>query len=413
MNGGIPRVALEKRSTQGIKDIFRFWNCLSGICIFCSFGIFYVLGAGLRNQIVIPAAAIRPLGIDKVSSYYGPGSWASWLLTTAACCIDRIFRKPDIEQPKGSIHKFFSGIDLNIIGVFSYPMIAGIDLLLMSNHDFDNSPVQYGRPIASVAVLHLGIGVGILLTVICVRRWVQYEIGLAAVIFSAFATWTLCTMLNVSVRQLLGVPLKDILLPFFVLPRTGQLSEREVAYFRLLQLSGLYPTAFDGAYISMLIFAIREVTDLGWVLYPILGLSGLLLLLSSSRQSDRTPFITQGVTTAVHTVLISSATISLILICLFSMHIWLSASPPPTTTSMLDLDQLSSLCLGGVLIYVGSGIRLLDDGSWVWQQLWGIIHQILACLAGLYHRLHSIYRRQATQAEDGIPLPSISPASQG
>ncbi|PVH79879.1 hypothetical protein DL98DRAFT_588878 [Cadophora sp. DSE1049] len=273
MDGDFPRLGPDRKVLRFMEYMVNGWGFFRCICMLYAFGIFYVLGVGLRSQIRPSAISIQIYGIDKLSGYYGPGSWASWLLTIAACCIDRLFRKP-ADQAKGSLRRFFSGIDFNIIGIYSYPIIAGFDLLLSSSHDVEIHANRIGCLAASLAVVKMGTGLGILLACICIRRWHQYRTEAAAAIFSAVATCTLFTISSVFDCILIGLQPSDFVLTFLLLPDTGHRSQRGSDLARLFKDSGLLHThAYDG-YIPALtsLFGNKDVTTLGrLVVYPMLG----------------------------------------------------------------------------------------------------------------------------------------------
>jgi hypothetical protein len=69
-------------------------------------------------------------GVDQVSGFYGPGSWAAWLLTMASCYADRLL-VPD--KPQGSNHSHVLSLDLNLFG-----------RVCLSSYSIDRSFIQYG-----------------------------------------------------------------------------------------------------------------------------------------------------------------------------------------------------------------------------------------------------------------------------
>ncbi len=60
------------------------WLAFRLICLIYTLGISYALVSGLVHRAHPTAEEITLCRVDNVSSYYGPGSWAAWLLTTQA-----------------------------------------------------------------------------------------------------------------------------------------------------------------------------------------------------------------------------------------------------------------------------------------------------------------------------------------
>lgn len=75
-----------------------------------------------RTYIVDPAK----LGLDKVSSLYGPGFWAAWLFTVVACCVEQLWAKKDGRQR----WFYFRGININFIIAYGYPITATVDFFM-------------------------------------------------------------------------------------------------------------------------------------------------------------------------------------------------------------------------------------------------------------------------------------------
>ncbi|KAK0117535.1 hypothetical protein ONS95_015060 [Cadophora gregata] len=383
------------------------WDIVEITLVIYSISILYAIGKGLRYRAAISTIDIGMYGIDKVSSYYGPGSWASWLFTTAACCLDRLFRKPEPYQAGKLSHRYFTGIDLNIIGVYSYPMVAGFDLLTRSKHYFQYPMMQVSCLAAPSTVLHVGTGLGILLTSICFRRWYLYGTELAAVFIGALATCTFILMYSVFDCWLLGCSPTDLALGFFLLPRLAHRTHRRNELIRLFQHSkhAQIVSYFGCLLAPTSIFDNSCVTDLGVVLYPVVGLAGLVRLFSKSRLSWRTPLLTLGVTIALYGADLCLFMLFMYLAYMFPVYFWLYPSPPLTSTSVLDLDQLSVLCLGGALVFISSGVRLIDNDSWVLEKLWALSRHVSLRLARLNRNLCGITRRQEIRVEADIPLP--------
>lgn len=112
-------------------------------------------------------------GVDLVSSFYGPGSWAAWLLLALSTFLDKIF---EVERENETGKSHILGVDLNLAGAFAYPIIAAIDILAHS-HRYFNDDVVSERDVASVdaalVVLREGMSLGILLFLTCVVRIIR------------------------------------------------------------------------------------------------------------------------------------------------------------------------------------------------------------------------------------------------
>ena len=84
-----------------------------------------------NNTTIAPCAT--KFGVDNVSGYYGPGAWGGWILLVLSCYINNIFSSiKDEASPSRNGHIW--GIDLDLVGVFIYPMIAAGHMLLCIIH---------------------------------------------------------------------------------------------------------------------------------------------------------------------------------------------------------------------------------------------------------------------------------------
>jgi hypothetical protein len=66
-------------------------------------------------------------GINEVSGFYGPGSWAAWMLTFASCFLARIFVD---EKQTGEKWAHLLTLDINLVSAYAYPLVAAVDVLL-------------------------------------------------------------------------------------------------------------------------------------------------------------------------------------------------------------------------------------------------------------------------------------------
>ena len=383
--------------------IITHWGILDKILVLWSLSILYTLGVGVRFQAALPTENIETYGIDKVSGYYGVGSWASWLLTTVAYCIDRLLRKPVPNQAEALLDRYVSGIDLNIIGICCYPMIAGFELLRRSSQVSDNLEQQIACIAASYTVLYTGTGVGLLLTAVCLQRWYWYATDRGAVLFAAISTCSLFIMMAVFICVFLGFPPTDLALQVFLLPTVGHRSQEQIELERLLYKSNLVDRTCTTSFSNYLTSDVGS--NLGLVVYPILGLSCIVLPIFNYRPSWSTKL---GVELMVIVFEMTSSTICVFLACTLPLGFWVFASPPVTLTSVLDLDQLTVLCLGGALVMASTGIHLIRDAYQALQRIRLRPQHVLALLAGLNHRLRGPAMGTSTHVKAGTPLPAIN-----
>jgi hypothetical protein len=112
----------------------------------------------------------RRFGIDNVSGFYGPGTWAAWLFTVSSCCIDRGFGK---EKRLDAKQAHLMGLDLNLVAAYGYPFIASINLLSnMGTYlagDFTDDLM--GRLAAQLVIVRTGAAIGASLAAICTYSW--------------------------------------------------------------------------------------------------------------------------------------------------------------------------------------------------------------------------------------------------
>lgn len=73
------------------------------------------------------AWGLTTYGVERVSGFYGPGSWGAWLLTVVACFLDRAFAEEKRKEDKRS---HMLGLDINLVAAYAYPLIAAVDLLI-------------------------------------------------------------------------------------------------------------------------------------------------------------------------------------------------------------------------------------------------------------------------------------------
>ena len=327
-----------------------------------TFGIFYVLCSGLINT-KLPSEDVAALyGINKVSGFYGPGSWAAWLLTTVTCCIDRLFRSPrEADRPPHSVFNFSSGIDLNLIAVYSYPLIAGVDLIRRSRRDLscNTASIEIGCIAASLTVLRMGSGLGTLLAGLCLRRREVHRTLLPPVVFTITASFTLFLMSVIFDSILIGFRAQDFALNLFGLPGPQfRLNASDTSLGALLKeselideeprlpLLTLYLTGGDMAVVPRTLLSME------------LFLTTTYALLKYERSLRLIPAIL-GMVFLVHIGLTSCLTMSTFWATFFCAHFWFVTDVPITTAGMSDLDQLSVLCLSGVLILANTLVEVV------------------------------------------------------
>ncbi|PVH79885.1 hypothetical protein DL98DRAFT_515787 [Cadophora sp. DSE1049] len=318
-------------------------------------GILYILCSGLINFKIPSGDAITIYGIDKVSGFYGPGSWAAWLLTTMACCIDRLFHQPrQVNRPRKSILSLKSGIDLNLIAVYSYPIIAGVDLLRRSRHDFSDeaSSSDIGCIAASLTVLRMGAGLGTLLAGLYARRREIHQTPLLPVLLSITASLTLFIMSVTFDFILIDFRAQDFALNLFGLPgHEFQLEPSGTGLGALLKKSKLID---EEARLPLLAL---YFTGGDMAIVPRTMLSIILLFIAANSLMMYEPSwrLVPRILGTVFVVYLGVAvllTMSTFFGVFFCIHFWFVTDIPITMARLGDLDQLSVLCLSGVLILV-------------------------------------------------------------
>ncbi|KAH6707895.1 hypothetical protein BKA61DRAFT_739149 [Leptodontidium sp. MPI-SDFR-AT-0119] len=380
------------RKIEEFKEyIFNDWGLLKFVFILYTLGIFYVLGSGLRGSKIPPSESITLYGIDRVSGYYGPGSWAAWLLTAAACCIDRLFRKPKaVDRIESSARRSFAGMDVNIIG---------------------ESAIEMGCLSASLVVLKIGTELGVLLASICLRRWGEHGVDKAPAIFSSLSACVLLLMDVAFDCILIDLTPRDAALNIFLVPRAVTQPPPTSALATLMAKSQLLET---DSYIPLLssLATGGDMNGVGMmVVYPSLFFCLIFFLLYSKRRMNwRVPLYAFATIFTVHVAFFVTFTFIFFLSYVFPVYFWSFTSPPTTLASIMDLDQLSFLFLGGALIVVNSGVQLVLKNSRFFRGVWNACGSVYDSFAR-YLRLNTrAARRQETMLADslvvdqGIPL---------
>ncbi|KAK0117529.1 hypothetical protein ONS95_011869 [Cadophora gregata] len=328
-----------------------------------TFGIFYILCSGLINFHAPSEELIAEYGIDKVSGFYGPGSWAAWLLTTMACCIDQLFnRRPRVDLPQGRLLNSKSGMNINLIAVYSYPLIAGVDLLWRSSqHDFSKeaSSIEIGCIAASLTVLRMGAGLGTLLSIFCIRRQVIHPTSLVSVILTIAASSTLFIMSLTFDIILIGFRAKDFALNLFGLPGPNfQLETPNSGLAALLQTSNLVGEQARLPRLALyfiggdMAIAPRIILSFLSIFTPV----SLLFTYGASWGLVPRTLVTVFI---VYLGMALLFTLSTFFVTFFGWYFWTGTDIPITIARLGDLDQLSVLCLSGVLIVVSTLMKLV------------------------------------------------------
>ncbi|KAH7381058.1 hypothetical protein BKA64DRAFT_685574 [Cadophora sp. MPI-SDFR-AT-0126] len=345
-----------------------------------TFGIFYILCSGLINFQKPSDDSVTLYGIDGVSGFYGPGSWAAWLLTTLACCIERLFhRRQAINRPQKSTLSFKSGIDLNLVAVYSYPIIAGVDLLRRCRRYDFSSPAassEIGCIAASLTVLRMGTGLGTLLSGLSIRKRVIHQTSLLPAVFTIGASSVLFVMSVTFEFILIGTRFQDFALNLFGLPgRKIQSNPPDAGLGVLLENSALVDEVVRLPLLA-LYFGGGDFAIVPRMILPIClfysFVAGLLMYGPSGRLFPQI----LGIVLVGYLGIIVLLMMATFLAVFFSVHFWQVTDVPITTASIGDLDQLSVLCLSGVLIVVNSLIEMLPGygklKKWAlfWRRFW-------------------------------------------
>lgn len=306
------------------------------------------------------AELYQRFGIDQVSGFYGPGSWAAWLFTVASSAIDRGFGREASLDAK-SAH--LMGLDLNLVVAYGYPLVAAIDLIshMDINLSEDIISPMMGTLAARVLIVRTGTALGACLTTICVYSWLRERSLARTAVFSI-----ICTTLLFMTAKLFELAYENfsssaILQTIFWLPGT-QKTRSQVLDLRLDKIARS-PFKFYGqnallgfAYnLDKLDRALRRVDAMFFTLY-VLPATLLLVLNVYVRFKDRPVYIGLLLTffgcTLLPTVLWWVVQVFMLW---FQMLFMLLSHPPEravplSLTKVTDLDQMTALILSGVFV---------------------------------------------------------------
>ncbi|KAH7323503.1 hypothetical protein BKA65DRAFT_555185 [Rhexocercosporidium sp. MPI-PUGE-AT-0058] len=320
-------------------------------------GNFYIIATNLATPTSLTDDNIAKYGIDKVSGFYGPGSWAAWLLTGAACCLSRLLRDE-------SYHHDTSKLDLDLVATFAYPCIAATDAILRLRHISSGtlSNSDLGCIITPMIVSKTGAGIGVVLAIVCIRNWMSDSGGGLSV---AFATLSSCFLVLSTVAFdiiIAGTPPRNILAAFLVLPNSmfALADSQDTLFRKLLFASDLLSPAFTGLSDIPFIQSKRlSSTLIVYLGYTFMGASFVLKgNLGRSKTLFLTPFIFLLPILAMHIGLWTFYIFSRFATFYFIYQYWALDHLPLTVASIMDLDQLSTLVIGGVLVFLVNGLSV-------------------------------------------------------
>ncbi|CZR68891.1 uncharacterized protein PAC_18792 [Phialocephala subalpina] len=295
------------------------------------------------NHASLTTTEIAIYGIDNVSGFFGPGAWAAWILIAASFCIDRLYKKTEHEDVEGSI---FSGLDPNLFAAFSYSSIAAVDLLIRLRHHTSPHDLlkNSGSLVATVAVVKLGAGLGILLCVICL--WCSRKEQP-----STLAKWyyLLSTAFMIVVVMVFDVIYQGVVLGPYEFGATFLFLQRPFEHYNT-RLGQLVQEKLIGE-LLLGVFAKFLVRTFPPVVTFFLYLVYIMLASTHSFAPDRPQIVPNG----VHIVI----SLYIFRLLFFGYEIWVGFSIPRTTAPIMDLDQFSALILTGVFPLLGTVAGLL------------------------------------------------------
>jgi hypothetical protein len=316
-------------------------------------------------------------GISDVSGFYGPGSWAAWMLTFASCFLARIFVD---EKQTGEKWAHLLTLDVNLVSAYAYPLVAAVDVLLHTRTIYwlgeEASSRYFGPMSASIAVLRTGAVFGAFLSIVLGLNWWRTRKHLRSLVFSCLLTaFFLVTINYFEIRYFdlewgLWVPGLIPILPYFV-PGFHEGRQQGCKLARLLSQS-IREFAYSGSDIPVGSYAqigLREkgfkmeffgvvgssFEGLGYLLLVFLLILSPLFLLEEFRM-----FPAKNLLRVVGSILVSmELTLAVfLLLTQFSRLFYQWGSPLPwSIASFEDLDQLCTFIFSGILIVVCS---LLD-----------------------------------------------------
>lgn len=132
---------------------------------------------------------INTYGLQNVSGFYGPGSWAAWLLALLSCCLNRLFRSQE-KRSHGTRLTYAFVIDLDLVAAFGYPLMASVDLILRL-HSYHQDP-DFNSHLACMAAAHavirIGTGPSFVLALLCFVGWINGVSRYWSAVFGAYST---------------------------------------------------------------------------------------------------------------------------------------------------------------------------------------------------------------------------------
>ncbi|KAH6707896.1 hypothetical protein DL95DRAFT_411819 [Leptodontidium sp. 2 PMI_412] len=257
-------------------------------------GIFYIIIAGLATPSSLTDDDVSKYGIDKVSGFCGPGSWAAWLFTAAACCLSRLLRD---SNSYNDTYTSTAALDLDLVATFAYPCIAAGDAILrLQNAASDTlSSSNLGCIATPLIVVKTGAGVCVLLAMICTRNWKQKSgRGISASFASVSALFLVYSAVAFDII-IAGIPPRNILagVLFLLSPVYPPTTPQSTSLSKLLFASGLLSPAITG--LSDIPFSQPKDLSKPISLYFAYTFIGLTLVFNSNlgqpKMSLATPFI--------------------------------------------------------------------------------------------------------------------------
>lgn len=314
---------------------------------------------------------INTYGLKNVSGFYGPGSWAAWLLTLLSCCLNRLFRSQQ-KRSHGERLKHAFAIDLDLVAAFGYPLIASVDLILrLHSYRQDTDFKSHMACMAAAhAVIRVGTGPSFVLALLCFVGWINGVSRYWSAIFGVCSTM-LIICANVAFDLFyFGFETRQLISRLFLRPRFAAV--RKTRLYTLVGDSGLFVTRWSWAQFGYMLSGGSVAETSIWVVLfvPCMGLLVYIFadpvapVWLSLRKLHRIPWFLLAFLLVyfLSDAAVWASTIFITyIVSFFLFQVWFVSGIPPTMGSIMDLDQMSVLLLSGVLVVANTGIQISAD----------------------------------------------------
>jgi hypothetical protein len=337
-------------------------------CVFySSFIVVLVIRGLLPNHQDRSPEYIELYGLDKVSGFYGPGSWAAWLFTLVSCCFDRLVPSAKKGPPHTEGLHVLS-IDLELVAAFGYPLIASFDLILRlySHHRDETSTNHIACMAAAHTVAKMGTGLNFMLAFICFFSWLGGSSRFWSVVFGAFSTlFMLCTIMVFDVIYF-GFEYHQLIASLFLSPGFGRGNDlwEETRLHLLARNSDLFSTWQMVGYLGYYLWSMSPWTALfGFPLSLSAGFLAVSIPSCGIAWGFKPELVFLQVVVTIHLTIWACMIFWSYIVSFFLFEIWFANGIPLSMASILDLDQLSVFLISGALVVANTWLRIFLENK--------------------------------------------------